>query len=152
MQLTQNRYFKHKYFNSVIKSEMRKGLAPSTNPDAPEMHHLYIDLIEGDKIFGMDGNSSFMLKTAFHTDTWTEDLEEWTKDNQYVDYNPFLMNQEDASKFLFSCYQDKPTLRLGQAIINRLGDKTPTPNIDIFNSVDEDYVLAWFYKNCVKED
>jgi hypothetical protein len=146
-QLSQNRFFRHKYFKSiVIKSTMRKSDYSDNN-----FYHLYIDLIEGDRIVGMDGNKSFMLATARHQDNWTQMLEEWATLNQYEDYNPHRMSQEEATEFILDCRKELPQgSRLGQSIINNLDDETPTPNIEIFNSTDESHVLDWFYTHCTK--
>lgn len=154
MQLSQNRFFQHKFYpNVVIKSSARKGLHTSTeeNPKNIESYHLYLDLIEGERFIGMDGSNSFMLATCRHENNWTDMLDEWVKNNQYIDYNPFLLEHNDAAKLLSTCREDnmKQGQRLGQAIICQLGDKTPTPNINIWNSEDEDDILSWFYAGCV---
>lgn len=148
MQLSQNRFFKHKFYpDNVVKSTMRPGEG-STSPD--NFHHLYIDLISGESIKGMDGSHTFMLSTARHQDDWAEKLELWMKENQYEDFNPHRMSHQESAEFIKLCRHDMETCqRLGHAIIHRLGDMTPTPNIRIWNSNDEAMVLEWFYDNCV---
>jgi hypothetical protein len=144
MNLSINRYFKHKFFaNNIIKTVMEKD--ESTNH-----YNLYFVLVEGDHIKGMANCTRFMIGTTFKQDSWKELIEEYAKNNQYVDFNPFLQSQEEATSFIQDCYisiRECPTLRLGQVIINHLNNKTPTPNIEIFNSTDNSDVLNWFHSN-----
>ena len=141
-----NRYFKHKFFkNNVVVANMEK--------DEQGLHHLYVSLVEGDEIKGMSGTKRFMLSTTFHQDNWKEQTEEFMKNNQYEEFNPHAMTQEEAQSLLEVCFEkmrEVPDYRLGQAIINELGEKTPTPNPQIFYEKDEAVVYDWFYSNCVK--
>lgn len=148
MQLSINRYFKHKHFNNVIKSTMKKGLDGS--------YHLYINLVhpKDGEIVGMSESQEFMIATSLQQDDWKTILEKWASENQYLDYQPKRFTCYEAQQFLNNCRQqmvETSGYRLGQAIINNLGENTPTPNIDIFTSNDEMKVLDWFYKNHVME-
>jgi hypothetical protein len=153
MQLSQNRYFQHaQNKNVIIKSSLKKGLhiCPDTNPNNVEAYHLYLELIEGDSFVGMDDSNSFMVARFPQEGRYAEILEAWAKHNLYIDYNPFLLEHKDAAKLLsLSRDRMKSGQRLGQAIICELGDKTPTPNIEIWNSLSEEKILTWFYENCV---
>jgi hypothetical protein len=148
MSLYINRFFKHKIdYSNVVVANMEKG--------SDGGYHLFINLVDGDEIKGMPGSRKIMLSTDQYHDNWKELLEEYMWNNQYEDYNPHVMNQEEAQAFLNVCLntmREIPTYRLGQAIINELGDKTPTPNPEIFNSENEGKVYEWFYSNCVKNN
>tara|TARA_B100002019_G_C21273479_1_gene603790 strand:+ start:2182 stop:2634 length:453 start_codon:yes stop_codon:yes gene_type:complete len=145
MVLSTDRYFKHKFFNeNIIKSSMRKG--------EDGFYHLYIDLVskEQEHIIGMSTSTTFMLATSLQQDNWKEMLENWCEENQYVDYQPFKMDQNEFYSFLDSVMKEvreNEGYRLGQAIINRLGDKTPTPNPSIFYCEDNEIVTKWFIEN-----
>jgi hypothetical protein len=141
MELTLNRYFKHKFrTDNVITSFMRKD-------EGTQMYNLYIRLVNGKEIKGMSGSTEFMLSTGLRQDDWGKKLDEWTKDNQYIDYSPNKVHQSEAASMVIKVRKamDEHGLRLGQGLINELGEKTPTPNPNIFNSNDENEVLVWFY-------
>lgn len=143
-QLIQNRYFKHTDTNTVIKSAIEKNES--------DQYCLYIELEQGDGIIGASGTkqSCYQLSSPEYMDNWKESLERFVSENNYEDFNPFKMEAQDAANFIQKCrgmMQQYQGLRLGQTIINELGEKTPTPNIKIFNSLDENEVLTWFYEN-----
>jgi hypothetical protein len=147
MQLSINRYFKHKTSNEIIRSVMKKGEMISSGGISLQPYHLYVYSVAK---FKENVHDAVLVSTGEKQDNWHEELNAWTFKRGYEDYNPFLMTHNEANTFLQSCHKDKDHgLRLGQAIINRLDDKTPTPNIEIFNSLDETFVLEWFYKSCV---
>lgn len=147
-QLATNRYFRHKFFrNCIVRSVMDKGLSEGAHTP---LHHLYVTLVSGDDLIGMSGQTSFMLSTSLHQDQWTTLLEAWAVENQYEDYQPHVFSQAEAAAFLAQCRAMKAHgLRLGQAIINALGEKTPTPNIAIFGTTNEQQAVDWFYTNHV---
>jgi hypothetical protein len=145
MNLTINRYFQHKFYkNNIIKTSMR------SNGDG-NGHHLYISLIDGDEIKGMGSKETFMLATSIRGEVWNTILEDWTKQNSYISFNPYRMTSADSMSFMKKCYETKKTgSRLGQAMLFHLDDKTPTPNADIFHTTDEVKVSAWFFENHVE--
>lgn len=147
-QLSVNRYFRHKFFkNCVIKTILEQGIAES---EKSPQYHLYVVLVSGDDMIGMSGQTQFMLSTCLRQDTWTETLEEWAHNNMYEDYYPHQMSHSDAGLFLAKCQSMKTQgLRLGQSMINELGDKTPTPNIEIFNTQDDQKAIDWLYQHHV---
>jgi len=146
MQLTHNRHFKHKFHKrGIIKTVVRKS-DNSSNPG----HHLYIECDEDAEIIGMSGQKSFMLCTSLQHDKWEENLLAWAKINMYEAFTPQenrLSVSEALDMLKQARSQTKPSNHclLGQALINLLGDKTPTPNSEIFNTLNENKVLAWFY-------
>lgn len=147
-QLAVNRHFRHKFFTQcVVRSIMAKGINEGDN--SPH-YHLYLTLVSGDDMIGMSGQTSFMLATSLRQDEWTTLLEEWATQNMYEDYQPHQMSQAEAVTFIAKCRAMKSSgVRLGQAMINELGDKTPTPNIAIFNTHDEQDAIHWLYTNHV---
>ncbi len=147
-QLSVNRFFRHKFFtNCIVQSVMEKGLNEDDN--SPH-YHLYVKLVSGDDMIGMSGETVFMLSTSRRQDEWTSLLEDWAHQNMYEDYQPHLMSQSDAAAFLAKCRAMKTHgIRLGQAMINALGDKTPTPNIAIFSTHDEQEAIDWLYSHHV---
>lgn len=144
-----HRFFKHKFYkNSVIRSVMRKGF--NAGEQSP-MYHLYIELVSGEQIMGMPDQPVFMLATSLRQDEWTTILEEWAAQNMYEDYQPHQMTHAEASAFIEKCRSLKASgARLGQAFINELGDKTPTPNIVIFNTQNEQEAIDWLYNTHVQ--
>lgn len=147
-QLSVNRFFRHKFFKKcVIRTVMRKS---DNEGDNSPYRHLYVELVSGDDMIGMSGQTSFMLATALRQDEWTTILDEWAAQNMYEDYRPYQMTQPEASAFITKCRAMKSLgVRLGQAFINELGDNTPTPNIAIFNTTNEAEALEWLYTNHV---
>lgn len=147
-QLAVNRFFRHKFFTQcIVQSVMEKGLSEG---DSSPNYHLYLKLVSGDDMIGMSGETCFMLATSLRQDEWTTLLEEWTTQNLYEDHQPHLMSQVEVIEFLAKCRSMKAHgVRLGQAIINELGDKTPTPNIAIFSTNDDQVAIDWLYTNHV---
>ena len=142
MQLTINRYFKHRFHKNICKSTMLKGNGG---------HHLYLESVTGDDIIGMAGSQTFMLATALRQDEWQDILEEWAKNNLYLDHTPYKMDTIQAADFVQKCRQQNSLgIRLGQAFINELGSNTPTPNSLIFSTLDDDKALQWLYEHHVE--
>lgn len=140
-----NRYFKHKFFNQVIKTTHKKGEDGS--------YHLYIELVSGNGIQGMSGSNEFMLATSLRENEWGELLNDFVTNNQYLNHNPFAMSESAAYGFFDQCRRtkrDNPSLRIGQVLINSLGDQTPTPNPLVFNSDNECWVSEWFFDNYIE--
>jgi len=112
--------------------------------------NLYVSLFQGKELIGVNGSTRFMLAAFHRIDTWSESLVKFTKDNFYEDYSIHRMSVEEGRLFIDKCRKmNSVGVRLGQAMIIELDDKTPTPNIDIFSTLDDAKALAWFYENHV---
>lgn len=151
MNLSINRQYRHKYFkNSVIRTSIRASLFKSAVVKEGAPLNLYVDLIQGERIVGMEGNASFMLATHLRQDEWARLLEQWARDNQYEEIM-FQISQKDAALWINEAKSlASQGCRLGQALLSKLGDNTPLPNDVIFNSTDDTEVIDWFYRTHVQ--
>lgn len=137
--------------DKIVKTVLRRSEDPVKDGlnefDANQLH-LYVESLDGSFVKG--AQSSVLVGHAKDHDNWKSLLEEWADENRFLDFQPNKYDAVGAGVFLNECRRiisenKSAGLRLGQVIMNELGENTPTPNPDIFYSLDESKVLQWFY-------
>jgi hypothetical protein len=156
MQRTINRKFRNKCLkdNKLITTHRKPHFGDDCYEGLSERlkdsYFLFLDCDCENKDSLLNKKSNLLGK-PFEENIWEQKIEEWIKSSNHEEYY-YKMDSIEVDSYLnerkLEC--EEYGLRLGQSIINKLGNNTPYPNIEIFNSKDENKIIEWFLVTHVK--